>query len=60
MGTNNPIPILDPKFNVFLPVRAFGQFGIQVADSRAFVTQLSAQSAQFTRTSSPTTSAASC
>jgi membrane protease subunit (stomatin/prohibitin family) len=47
-GTNNPIPILDPKFNVFLPVRAFGQFGIQVADSRAFVTQLSAQSAQFT------------
>jgi len=47
-GTNNPIPILDPKFNVFLPVRAFGQFGIQVADSRAFVTQLSATSPQFT------------
>jgi len=47
-GTNNPIPILDPKFNVFLPVRAFGQFGIQVADSRAFVTQLSAQNPEFT------------
>ena len=47
-GTNNPIPVLDPKFNVFLPVRAFGQFGIQVADSRAFVTQLSAQSPEFT------------
>jgi membrane protease subunit (stomatin/prohibitin family) len=47
-GTNNPIPILDPKFNVFLPVRAFGQFGIQVADSRSFVTQLSAQNPQFT------------
>ncbi|MDE2509662.1 MAG: SPFH domain-containing protein, partial [Elusimicrobia bacterium] len=47
-GTNNPIPILDPKYNVFLPVRAFGQFGIQVADSRSFVVQLSATSPQFT------------
>lgn len=47
-GTNSPIPVLDPKFNVFLPVRAFGQFGIQVADSKAFVTQLSATSPQFT------------
>lgn len=47
-GTNSPIPVLDPKFNVFLPVRAFGQFGIQVADARAFVTQLSATSPQFT------------
>jgi membrane protease subunit (stomatin/prohibitin family) len=47
-GTNSPIPVLDPKFNVFLPVRAFGQFGIQVADSRAFVTQLSATNPTFT------------
>ncbi|MBI4061304.1 MAG: SPFH domain-containing protein [Elusimicrobia bacterium] len=47
-GTNSPIPVLDPKFNVFLPVRAFGQFGIQVSDSRTFVTQLSASNPQFT------------
>ena len=47
-GTNSPIPVLDPKYNVFLPVRAFGQFGIQVADSRAFVTQVSATNPQFT------------
>ena len=47
-GTNSPIPVLDPKFNVFLPVRAFGQFGIQVVDSKAFVTQLSATNPQFT------------
>lgn len=47
-GTNNPIPVLDPKFNVFLPVRAFGQFGIQISDSRAFVTQLSATNPSFT------------
>lgn len=46
-GTNSPIPVLDPKFNVFLPVRAFGQFGIQIADSKAFVTQLSATNPQF-------------
>ena len=47
-GTNSPIPVLDPKFNVFLPVRAFGQFGIQVVDARLFVTQLSATNPQFT------------
>lgn len=47
-GTNSPIPVMDPKFNVFLPVRAFGQFGIQVSDARAFVTQLSATNPEFT------------
>jgi membrane protease subunit (stomatin/prohibitin family) len=47
-GTNNPIPIQDPKFNVFIPVRAFGQFAIQIADSKSFVTQLSATNPQFT------------
>lgn len=46
-GTNNPIPVLDPKFNVFLPVRAFGQFGVQVADSKSFVVNLSATNPQF-------------
>ena len=39
-GTATPIPVQDPKFNVFLPVRAYGQFGVQVADSRSFVTQI--------------------
>jgi membrane protease subunit (stomatin/prohibitin family) len=47
-GTNSPIPIQDPKFGVFLPVRAFGQFGIQASDSRALVTKLSATSPEFT------------
>ncbi|OGR90595.1 MAG: hypothetical protein A2V88_02375 [Elusimicrobia bacterium RBG_16_66_12] len=47
-GTNNPIPVQDPKFGVFLPVRAFGQFAVQVADSRAFVTQISATAQEFT------------
>ncbi|MBI3288943.1 MAG: SPFH domain-containing protein [Elusimicrobia bacterium] len=47
-GTNSPIPVLDPKFNVFLPVRAFGQFGIQIVDSKTFVVQLSATNPEFT------------
>lgn len=47
-GTNNPIPIQDPKYNIFLPVRAFGQFGIQLDDSRLFITQISATNPIFT------------
>jgi len=46
-GTNNPIPVQDPKFNVFLPVRAFGQFGVQVADSRKLVVQLAGTMPEF-------------
>jgi membrane protease subunit (stomatin/prohibitin family) len=47
-GTTSPIPIQDPKFNVFLPVRAFGQFGVQVADSRQFVVQIVGTLFEFT------------
>lgn len=39
-GTKQPMPLLDPKYNVFLPIRAFGQFGIKVEDARKFVIQL--------------------
>lgn len=39
-GTSSPIQIQDPKYNVFLPVRAFGQFGIQVEDSIKFLVKL--------------------
>jgi membrane protease subunit (stomatin/prohibitin family) len=47
-GTQEPIPVLDPKYNVFLPVRAFGQFGIRVADSKRFVVQLAGTLKEFT------------
>lgn len=47
-GTPNPIPLLDPKFNVALPVRAFGQFGVRIADSRAAVVQLTSTMKEFT------------
>ena len=47
-GTTNPIPLLDPVYKVALPVRAFGQFAVRVADSRQVFTQLSAQRGEFT------------
>lgn len=39
-GTATPIQIQDPKYSVFVPVRAFGRFGIQIEDSRRFLTKL--------------------
>jgi membrane protease subunit (stomatin/prohibitin family) len=39
-GTQRPVPILDPLLNIFLPVRANGQFGFKVSDSRKLVVQL--------------------
>ncbi|MDE2293431.1 MAG: SPFH domain-containing protein, partial [Elusimicrobia bacterium] len=36
-GTKTPIPLLDPKYRIALPVRAFGQFGLRVCDSRKLV-----------------------
>lgn len=39
-GTTSPIQIQDPKYNVFVPLRAFGQFGIQVEDSKRFLVKL--------------------
>ena len=39
-GTPSPIQLQDPKYSVFIPVRAFGQFGIQIVDSKQFVTKL--------------------
>ena len=39
-GTTTPIQVQDPKYGVFVPLRAFGQFGIQIEDSRKFLTKL--------------------
>ena len=39
-GTSSPIQLQDPKYKVFVPVRAFGQFGIQVEDSKKFILKL--------------------
>lgn len=39
-GTTDPLSLIDPKYNVRLRVRAFGQFGVRVADYRVFLTEL--------------------
>lgn len=39
-GTTTPIQVQDPKYGVFVPMRAFGQFGIQIEDTRRFLTKL--------------------
>lgn len=39
-GTASPIQLQDPKYKVFIPVRSYGQFGIQISDSRKFMIKL--------------------
>lgn len=39
-GTTTPVQVQDPKYGVFVPLRAFGQFGLQVVDSRRFLIKL--------------------
>jgi membrane protease subunit (stomatin/prohibitin family) len=47
-GTTAPMQLLDPKYGVALPVRAFGQLGVKVADSRKLVVQLAGTMGEFT------------
>lgn len=39
-GTASPIQLQDPKYSIFIPVRAFGQFGIRIEDSKQFLGKL--------------------
>lgn len=39
-GTPDPIQLQDPKFGIMVPVRAFGQYGIQVVDAKKFLMRL--------------------
>ena len=48
-GTTDPIQVEDPKYGIIVPVRAFGQFGMRIADSGAFVTRLVGTTASFSR-----------
>lgn len=47
-GTPTPIQLEDPKYGVIVPVRAFGQFGLKVADSQVFLETLVGNMASFT------------
>ncbi|WP_167093013.1 SPFH domain-containing protein [Massilia frigida] len=39
-GTPDPIQLQDPKFGIMVPVRAFGQYAIEVADPKLFLMKL--------------------
>ncbi len=39
-GTKEPFQIRDPEFNVLIPIRARGQFGIKIDDSEKFLVKL--------------------
>jgi membrane protease subunit (stomatin/prohibitin family) len=47
-GTPTPIQLQDPKYNVFVPLRAFGQFGIKIADAKVFLQKLVGTLSSFT------------
>ena len=36
-GTPQPIQIEEPRYNIIVPVRAFGQYGFRVANARKFL-----------------------
>ncbi|MCL1791086.1 MAG: SPFH domain-containing protein [Peptococcaceae bacterium] len=48
-GTPTPIQLQDPKYKVFIPLRSFGQFGIQISDSRKFLVKLVGTLSVFTK-----------
>lgn len=48
-GTSDAIQLQDPKYNVMLPVRAFGQYGVQVENTRKFLTKLVGTMRSFSR-----------
>jgi membrane protease subunit (stomatin/prohibitin family) len=39
-GTSSPIPLIDPKYNMPVNIRAFGQWGIEITDAILFVDQM--------------------
>ena len=50
-GTQSPIQLKDPKYKIFIPLRSFGQFGIQISQSKVFLTKLVGTLPQFDKTS---------
>ena len=39
-GTTQPIQLEDPRYNIIVPVRAYGQYGFKVANPRTFLETL--------------------
>lgn len=39
-GTSTPIQFQDPRYKVFVPIRSYGQFGVQIEDAKQFLIKL--------------------
>jgi len=39
-GTSSPLQLQDPKYQIIISVRSFGQFGLRIEDSRKFLLKL--------------------
>lgn len=39
-GTPTPIQLEDPKYNIFIPVRSYGRFGIKIIETKLFFIKL--------------------
>lgn len=50
-GTHTPIQLRDPEYKIMIPVRAFGQFGVQIADAESFLIKLVGTLPEFDRDS---------
>lgn len=48
-GTATPLQIEDPKYEVIVPVRAYGQYGFKISNPRSFLEQLVGNNTGFTR-----------
>ena len=46
-GTPDPIQLVDPKYQIMVPVRAFGQYGLKITDSKKFLLKLVGTQASF-------------
>ena len=46
-GTSTPIQLEDPKYNIIVPVRAFGQFGMSIENPKLFLQTLVGNMKQF-------------
>ena len=49
-GTQSPIQLQDPKYSAFVPVRAYGQFGICIDNSKQFLSKLVGTLTEFDKT----------
>lgn len=47
-GTPQPIQLEDPKYNIIIPVRAYGQYGIRISQPRVFLESLIGNMTSFT------------